>query len=279
VAEAPAQDADLVVLQLRDQPAHDFWAGSRHIPMPQTREGALGLLNLRADSKAIFNAELDCLHLHLPKEAIDDLASEIGSAPVARLAVEGEWTGWTSNDLVLRQFAPLLLAAIDAPRNPMQAFLDHLILATALHVAEQYGGMRRNVLRRGGLAPWQLRRAQEMLAADLSGQTSLHDVAEVCGLSTSYFSRAFKASTGWAPHSWLQARRIDKARALLLDNRLPLADVALQSGFADQSHFTRVFKSITGQTPGAFRRALASTSSLDLNTSRPRKASATPVSA
>jgi AraC-like DNA-binding protein len=223
--------------------------------MPPTREGTLGLLNLRTDSKAVFEAELDCLHLHLPKEALDDLASEIGAMPVAGLAVEGGWTGWTPNDRVVRQLAPLLVAAIDAPRNAPQVFLDYVILAAATHVAEEYGGMRRSILSHGALAPWQLRRAQEMLAADLDGRTSLHAVAGACGLSTSYFSRAFKASTGWTPHSWLQARRIDRALELLRDNRLPLADVALQSGFADQSHFSRVFRSITGQTPGAIRRA------------------------
>jgi AraC-like DNA-binding protein len=207
----------------------------------------------------IFEAELDSLHLHLPKEALDDLASDFGAVPVAGLTVEG---GWTPNDGVVQQLAPLLVAAIDAPRNAAQAFLDHVILATAMHVAEAYGGMRRIALRQGALAPWQLRRAQEMLAADLDGRTSLHDVADACGLSTSYFSRAFKASSGWTPHSWLQARRIDRALELLRDNRLPLADVALQSGFADQSHFSRVFKSNTGQTPGAFRRAMYAANAL-----------------
>ena len=257
VAEAPAQDADLVVLQLRDHPAHDFWAGGRHIPMSATQKGTVGLLNLRTDSRAVFTEELDSLHLHLPREALDDLASDLGTAPVAGLSIEGGWTGWTHSDEVFRQLAPLLVAATEAPRNATQAFLDHVVLAAAIHVAERYGRMRRSVLRRGALAPWQLRRAQEMLAADLSGQTSLHDIAEACGLSTSYFSRAFKTSTGLTPHSWLQARRIDRALALLLDNRLSLAEVGLRSGFSDQSHFTRVFKSVTGETPGASRRAIS----------------------
>jgi len=250
IAEAPAQDADLLVLQLRDQPAHDFWAGGRHIPMPPTQEGTLGIIDLRWESRAIFKAELDSLHLHLPRVALDDLTADIGAAPVASLSVED---GWTPDDQVVRQLAPLLVSATDAPHDVMQAFLDHVILAMATHVAEAYGSIRRHTRRRGTLAPWQLRRAQEMLAADLVGRTSLHDVAEACGLSMSYFSRAFKSSTGWTPHSWLQAQRIDRARGLLLDTRLPLADVALQSGFADQSHFSRVFKSVAGQAPGAWR--------------------------
>jgi len=157
VAEAPAQDADLVVLQLRDHPAHDFWAGGRHIPMAATQKGTVGLLNLRTDSRAVFTEELDSLHLHLPREALDDLASDLGTAPVAGLSIEGGWTGWTHSDEVFRQLAPLLVAATEAPRNATQAFLDHVVLAAAIHVAERYGRMRRSVLRRGALAPWQLR--------------------------------------------------------------------------------------------------------------------------
>ena len=262
VAEAPAQDADLLVLQLRDQPAHDFWAGGRHIPMPPTQEGALGIIDLRSESRAIFKAELDSLHLHLPREALNDLTADIGAAPVASLSVED---GWTPNDRVVRQLAPLLVSAIEAQHAVMQAFLDHVILAMATHIAEAYGSIRRQTRRPGSLAPWQLLRAQEVLAADLVGRTSLHDVAEACGLSMSYFSRAFRASTGWTPHSWLQAQRIDRARGLLLDARLPLADVALQSGFADQSHFSRVFKSTAGQTPGAWRAMHAIKAPLELS--------------
>jgi AraC family transcriptional regulator len=108
----------------------------------------------------------------------------------------------------------------------------------------------------GGLAPWQLRRAKEILSANLDGRVALEEVARDCHLSVSYFSRAFRQSMGTAPHQWLLAHRVEVAKEKLRDERLSLLDVALACGFADQSHLTRVFTRIVGISPGAWRRAL-----------------------
>jgi AraC family transcriptional regulator len=109
---------------------------------------------------------------------------------------------------------------------------------------------------RGGLAPWQVRRAREILCANLDGRVPLKEVARECRLSVSHFSRAFRCSMGVAPHSWLLARRVEVAKEKLRDGRLSLFDVALVCGFADQSHLTRVFTRIVGVSPGAWRRAV-----------------------
>ncbi len=107
---------------------------------------------------------------------------------------------------------------------------------------------------RSGLAPWQLRRAKEMFRADLSANLSLQRVAEACKLSVSHFSRAFKVSTGVPPHKWLLTARIEQARDILADSATPLVEVADMCGFADQSHFSRVFARAMGASPGAWRR-------------------------
>ncbi len=107
---------------------------------------------------------------------------------------------------------------------------------------------------RSGLAPWQLRRAKEMFRADLSANLSLQRVAEACKLSVSHFSRAFKVSTGEPPHQWLLTARIERARDVLADSATPLVEVADMCGFADQSHFSRVFARAMGSSPGAWRR-------------------------
>ena len=106
---------------------------------------------------------------------------------------------------------------------------------------------------RGGLAPWQERRAKEVLSANLDGGVPLKDVARECRLSVSHFSRAFRRTMGVAPHHWLLTRRIEVAKEKLRDRRLSLSDVALVCGFADQSHLTRVFTGMVGVSPGAWR--------------------------
>ena len=109
---------------------------------------------------------------------------------------------------------------------------------------------------RGGLAPWQVRRATEILSANLDGDVPLKEVAKECRLSVSHFSRAFRRTMGMAPHQWLLTKRIEAAKGKLRDNKIPLSDVALACGFADQSHLTRVFTRAVGLSPGAWRRAV-----------------------
>jgi transcriptional regulator GlxA family with amidase domain len=110
---------------------------------------------------------------------------------------------------------------------------------------------------RSSLPPWQLRRAMDFMRAHLSGNISLEQLASVCDLSISYFARGFKNGTGVSPHRWLVETRIEKAKDLLLNTKMPLAEVALACGFADQCHLTRKFRRATGDTPAAWRRERA----------------------
>ncbi|MBL6081360.1 helix-turn-helix transcriptional regulator [Belnapia sp. T18] len=251
LATAPAQDAHLLIVQLKEHPPHDLWVGGQHLPAPQVGRGALAILDLRRETRALLSAEVDSLHVHLPRTALDDLAAEAGAPPVTSFSTGEEWT---SGDQIAQQLSTLLAPVVEDPNQVAQAYLDHVVLAMASHIAATYGAMRPRETRPGSLAPWQLRRAQDMLASDPTDDVSLHEVADACGLSVSYFSRAFKATTGTTPHTWLQSCRVNHARGLLLDQSLPLAEIAQRSGFADQSHFTRVFRQSMGSTPGAWRR-------------------------
>ena len=109
---------------------------------------------------------------------------------------------------------------------------------------------------RGGLAPWQERRAKEILRANLVGGVPVKELARECRLSMSHFSRAFHRSVGVAPHNWLNEHRIVLSKEKLRDERLSLTDVAFECGFCDQSHLSREFKRTVGVSPGAWRRAL-----------------------
>ena len=109
--------------------------------------------------------------------------------------------------------------------------------------------------RRGGLAPWQLRRATEYMTEHLAGPVLLKDVAGQTGLSPSRFGRAFKLSMGISPHRWRMNQRVLEAQEMLRDGTRSQADIALATGFAEQSHFSRVFKEVVGVPPGAWQRA------------------------
>ena len=108
---------------------------------------------------------------------------------------------------------------------------------------------------RGGLSPAALRRVQVFVEANLGSTIQLHDIAARAALSPYHFARAFKRSAGMTPRAFVEHRRIERARRLLVESTLPLVEVAVECGFSSQSRLTTTFKRQTGFTPAAYRRA------------------------
>ena len=123
------------------------------------------------------------------------------------------------------------------------------------HLLRRYHGFSSANPDRGGLAPWQLKRACELMEARLDEDLGLDDLAGAVGCSPTHFSRAFKQSTGKAPFQWLLELRIDVARQMLTNPELSIVQVALSVGFSAQPQFTTAFRRVTGATPGAWRRS------------------------
>lgn len=103
------------------------------------------------------------------------------------------------------------------------------------------------------LPPRALRRVREYIEAHLQENVSLQALAGIAGKSTYHFARAFKQSEGLPPHEFLVRCRLRRAQELLAGTNLPLAEVALACGFADQSHFAHRFRRQVGLTPGRYR--------------------------
>jgi AraC family transcriptional regulator len=153
----------------------------------------------------------------------------------------------------LRSLARCLAAECEKPDRFSSLYIDTLTLAACIDFLRL--GREDSERAAGRLAPRQLRRVTEYVIEHLSEAVRLRELSAIVGLSQSQFGRAFKASTGLAPHQWQLNARITRAQELLLSGTLPLTEVALITGFAEQSHFTRVFKSVTGTSPAVWRRA------------------------
>jgi AraC-like DNA-binding protein len=108
---------------------------------------------------------------------------------------------------------------------------------------------------RGGLAPWQVRRVAMYMDGNLADSIRCEDLARVTRLSVSHFMRAFRESFGAPPHAYLMRRRMERAQDLMLSTEKTIGQIALDCGFADQSHLTRLFHKIVGESPAAWRRA------------------------
>jgi AraC family transcriptional regulator len=117
-------------------------------------------------------------------------------------------------------------------------------------------GPTRPITRVGGLSGWQLRRVTDFMTEHAAEDLALEELAALVSLSAKHFARVFRQSTGTPPHRWLIERRLDRAKAMLVEGDLNLAEIALACGFADQSHFTAAFRKLVGMTPGSYRREL-----------------------
>ena len=155
----------------------------------------------------------------------------------------------------------LLEAACCAREGNCEAAKAHIARAIALLRGEPStipanlplnGSARETV--RGGLAAWQKRRLTAYIDTHLTGRIRIEELAELLNLSESHFSRAFRCAFGTSAHEYLTRRRIEVAQSLMLAGREPLCAIALRCGLSDQSHFTRVFRRIVGETPYAWRR-------------------------
>lgn len=247
------EDAFLVALTLRDFPNRQYWEDGRQMPVCGLRTGQVDFHDLKRDPVALLDKPYHDLFFYLPRSALDAIADEADVPRIGDLNHEPV----AIDDATISSLGRAILPALSHPDQASQLFVDHVLLAVGVHVAQTYGGMRALPRpARGGLAPWQVRRAKEILCANLDGRVQLKEVARECRLSVSHFSRAFRRSMGVAPHNWLLTRRVEVAKEKLRDDRLSLMDVALACGFADQSHLTRVFTRMFGVSPGAWRRAL-----------------------
>lgn len=109
----------------------------------------------------------------------------------------------------------------------------------------------------GGLAAWQRRKALAYIDEHLAEPMSSAASAQLVGLSTSYFCRAFSQSFGMPPQRYRLSRRMERARILLANHFASVTDVSLTVGYADASAFCTAFRRVTGLTPSAYRRNLA----------------------
>ena len=248
----PAEDAYLVSLKFRDYPGCECWEDGRFLIKSDVRGGATYLYDLKRDPRYVIDKPFHSLFFYLPRSALDDIARQAGAPRIGELAYE---PGIGHDDEIIRHIGASLLEGLRRPSETNQLFIDHMLLALTAHVAQTYGGPRRIAeLSRGGLTPWQSKRACERLESDLGGKYSLQQIAAEFDLSVSHFSRAFRISTGLPPHQWLLRQRVKAAKQLMSVRDLTLSEIAISAGFANQSHFTRVFSAVVGVSPGVWRR-------------------------
>ena len=172
------EDAFLIALSLRDFPHRVYWEEGRQTPACDLRAGDTCIHDLKRDPVTFLEKPYHVLFFYLPRAALNAIADD-ASAP--RIGDLDCGLAAAVNDATIAGLGGTILPALSHPQQANQLFVDHVSLAVGVHVTSTYGGMR-PVSRpaRGGLAPWQERRAKEILSAKLDGSVPLKDVAREC---------------------------------------------------------------------------------------------------
>jgi AraC-like DNA-binding protein len=240
----------IVALQLKAIPFIEQYLGNKKVSSGAYPIGGVSAIDLQEEPAVLLPNPFDALVLYVSQATLDEIAYTYKTPRVGPLA-------WPQGafDPVVHHLGQTLSHSLERPHHAPKIFLDHVLQAMNCHLVFSYGGVRMPAPPfRGGLSSLQKRRATELLEAHLDGNIALEQVAEACELSVSHFARAFKTTFRRPPYRWLIERRVDKARDLMTNTRLPLADIATQCGFADQSALNRSFKRIHGVPPGVWRR-------------------------
>lgn len=246
----PTEPAFSVLLQLRDSPKRELFIAGRSVYRGGYGARTTSIVDLEQEPTANLQSPFDVMHFYVSRAALNEITDEQGAPRIDTLTCERGVL-----DPTVWHLGQTLLPALERPHEIGAMYADHLLMATHTYFAVAFGGMRLpSYSRRGGLAPWQVRCATELMIERLGTDMSLSEAAAACGLSPNYFARAFKQSVGTPPHRWLLLQRVLRAKSLLRDAKFSLSDIAAACGFADQSHFTRVFTSIVGASPGAWRK-------------------------
>ena len=212
--------------------------------------GSMCLIPVGHSAKAAWETEIECMRIALDPAFVRQAAMEHNLSNGELEMIET----YNRRDPVIQCLSLALLNEVKTKEIIGLVYAESLAETLILHLLKNYstGGRSRQSLG-GGLSGYRLRRAQEFINENLEEDLTLRQIAEAAGLSLFHFAREFRRSTGFTPQQYLTRQRVARAKQLLADGDLPLAEVVLRAGFKNQSHFTTLFRKFTALTPLAFR--------------------------
>jgi AraC family transcriptional regulator len=192
----------------------------------------------------------ECLIATISPALLTSLAWEMADADSVDLPSAQRF-----RDLQIEHLLLALRAELESSCPSGRLYGESLTTALAAHILRRYWRVPRPIVDyHDGLPGGLLQRVTDFVKEHLDEDLALQQLADLVHMSPYHFARMFKKSTGLAPHRYLMAQRIERAKSLLSDHRLGLAEVAYSVGFPSQSHFTATFSRFVGTTPGAYRR-------------------------
>ena len=243
------------------QRAYDAW---QRFPLHQNelmlRPG--GCENPEVSWRSLSTEPMQTLQIHLDSNLFSRTAAEVIEGDPASLTLY-ERSGF--QDPLLVQIGLALQHELEQPTPAGKLYAQTAAQMLAVHLLRHYTAPAPQIYEpTQGLTARQVRRVTDYVLAHLDQDLSLPALAQQIGFSPYHFARQFRRATGESPHQFVLDLRIEHARQLLHETKLPLAQIALASGFANQSHLTQAFKRSIGLTPATYREEHASEHIFDM---------------
>jgi AraC family transcriptional regulator len=249
--EAPGMTHHMLIIPLRANTRMRFgWADATFEGLFRT--GDQILLPAKEASHCRFDRIEDALVVHFHPEYLSRLLESEWEIDSTKLVIGCDL--WFQNSSLLG-IGRMMRDTLSLEESGHRLLLESLGTAAGmllLNSCRSLKAYRPSVERRGELSA--LPRVLDYMNCHLADNVGLAELAALAGRSLQHFKRAFKASTGMPPHRFLLALRIKRAQALLAENNLALAQIALECGFSSQPHFTSAFSRYTGFSPARWRR-------------------------
>ena len=194
------------------------------------------------------------LVMRVPDELLRSVAAELDMDP-SNIEIADRFQ---LRDPFIEHIGWAIKADIDSGGAGGRLFRESLGTALAARLLQRHN--RRSLPMRdpkGGLSAWKLKLVISHIEDNLESELSLAEIAKVAGVSVSHLKTLFRRSTGTPVHQYILRRRVERAKLLLQDGSLSIAQIAFATGFAHQSHLARHMRKILGVTPAAARRDLA----------------------
>jgi AraC family transcriptional regulator len=211
---------------------------------------------LQEDIVEISDPVPGILHIYLPSSAFSPNSLGVDQSVIASLRYESGF-----QDPLLAEIAYAIVSELRSQTAAGRLLAETLASALAARLIQNH--VSRSPARGfpriapEGLDRRRLSRVLDYIEANLEGDLTLDRLASIACLSRFHFARAFKAAVGRSPHRYVSAKRLERAKAMLIHGDQSLVDIALTLKFSCQANFTRAFRGVTGQTPGQYRRSFS----------------------
>ncbi|PYE23899.1 AraC family transcriptional regulator [Rhizobium sp. PP-CC-3A-592] len=248
----PIADILVSVIRTGSSRAEVTLNASRH--SMEAAPGGVTIIPDRVDFKADTQSRFETTHLYLRRSVINDIAADMLRADPQNIEI---LPSFGTFDPVLEHLVRAIQDAMDDQREHSPLYVEYLGNAIAARLIQNHSnaaGVRTLELPRERLSGKAIERIRSLIEQRLKTRLTADDLVEGTGMSTDHFGRLFKQTMGTTLHQFVIRCRVDRARTLLANTKIPLVQVAFECGFADQVHLTRVFSKVVGVTPGAYRK-------------------------